>query len=278
MKWSNGIRCAACFTFDVDGPLVWRSKVSLDPKFGSPMCISMGEFGPVVGVPRILNLLRKYDIKGCFFIPGETMVEFPDVAPRIFDEGHEIGFHSYSHINPADLTYDQEREDFEKCFDLFQKVLKMRPYGYRSAGAGLSEKTWNFLDEFDFVYDSSMMGRDYPYLKKMKKNSIVLLPIHGMLDDWTHFGWNLYPPLPCQANMQNPETVYDIWKSEFDAMYDLDEGCVFTLLMHPQLSGRASRVALLERLIQHMRQFPQVRIAKPIELAQEAKRILTQSR
>jgi peptidoglycan/xylan/chitin deacetylase (PgdA/CDA1 family) len=52
----------------------------------------MGEFGPVVGVPRILNLLRKYDIKGCFFIPGETMVEFPDVAPRIFDEGHEIGF------------------------------------------------------------------------------------------------------------------------------------------------------------------------------------------
>ena len=70
MKWPNGIKVGACLTFDVDGPLIWRSKVKINPKFGNPVCVSIGEFGPAVGVPRILKLLKKYDLKGCFFIPG----------------------------------------------------------------------------------------------------------------------------------------------------------------------------------------------------------------
>jgi hypothetical protein len=44
--------------------------------------------------------------------------------------------------------------------------------------------------------------------------------------------------------------------------------------MHPQLSGRASRIKLFERLIQHIRKFPGVRTAKPIELAKEALGVL----
>jgi peptidoglycan/xylan/chitin deacetylase (PgdA/CDA1 family) len=275
MNWPNGVKVGACFTFDVDGPLIWRSKVRINPKFGNPVCVSLGEFGPVVGVPRILKLLKKYDLKACFFIPGGTIEEYPDMVKQVFDEGHEIGFHSYGHVNPADLTYEQQKEDFEKGLELFQKVFKTRPYGYRSPAADMSDSTWDLLDEFGFVYDSTMMGTDYPYIKKMKKNKIVVLPMHWMLDDWVHFGWNMYPSFPYQANIQSQEAVYEIWKGEFDGMYDLDEGCVYTLCMHPQLIGRASRIKMLERLIQHMRQFPGIRIAKPIELAREAQKVLS---
>jgi len=274
MKWPNDIRCGVCLTFDVDGPLIWRSKVRIDPKFGNPVCVSLGEFGPEVGVPRILRLLKKYDIETCFFLPGGTIEEYPDMAQQVFDEGHEIGFHSYSHVNPTALDHQQLREDFEKGLELFEKVFKTRPHGYRSPAADMDEKTWDLLDEFDFIYDSSMMGADFPYVKKMKKNSIVVLPMHWMLDDWAHFGWNMYPNFPYQGNIQSQETVYEIWKGEFDAMYELDEGCVYTLCMHPQIMGRASRIKMLERLIQHMRQFPQVWIAKPIDLAREAQKVL----
>jgi len=274
MKWPNGIKCGVCFTFDVDGPLVWRSKVKVNPKFGNPVCISLGEFGPKVGVPRILKLLKKYDIKACFFIPGDTIERYPDMVKQVCDEGHEIGFHSYIHVNPADLTYEQQKEDFEKGLELFHKVFKTQPYGYRSPAADMDDKTWEFLDKFDFVYDSSMMGADFPYLKKMKKNKIVVLPMHWMLDDWVHFGWNMYPSFPYQGNLQSQETVYEIWKAEFDGMYDLDEGCVYILCMHPQLIGRASRIKMLECLIQHIKQFSSVWIAKPIELAREVQKVL----
>ena len=136
------------------------------------------------------------------------------MAKEIFEQGHEIGFHGMKHINPADLTYDQEKEDFEKGLNLFEKTFKTRPYGYRAPAAEMSDKTWQLLDEFDFLYDSTMMGTDYPYLKKMKKNNMVVLPMHWMLDDWVHFGWNMYPSFPYQANLQSQETVYEIWKGE----------------------------------------------------------------
>jgi peptidoglycan/xylan/chitin deacetylase (PgdA/CDA1 family) len=274
MKWPNDAKVGVCFTFDVDGPLVWRSKVRVSPKFGNPVCVSIGQFGPEVAVPRILKLLKKSDIKACFFIPGGTIDEYPDMCKQVIDGGHEVGFHSYGHINPADLSYEQEKEDFEKGLELFQKVFKSRPYGYRSPAADMGDKTWQLLDEFDFVYDSTMMGTDVPYIKKMKKNSIVVLPMYWLLDDWPHFGWNMYPSFPYQANIHSQEAVYEMWKGEFDGMYGLNEGCIFVLCMHPQLIGRASRLLMLERLIQHIKQFPGAWIAKPIDLARAAQKAL----
>jgi peptidoglycan/xylan/chitin deacetylase (PgdA/CDA1 family) len=277
MKWPNGIRVGVCLTFDVDGPLIWRSKVRVNPKFGNPVCVSLGEFGPEVGVPRILKLLDKYDIKAGFFIPGGTIEEYPEMVKRVHTEGHEIGFHSYAHVNPADLSYEEQRADFEKGLDLFERTFKVRPYGYRSPAADMDEKTWDLLEEYGFVYDSTMMKTDFPYLRKGTKQNIVVLPMHWMLDDWPHFGWNMYPSFPYQANIQSQEAVYEIWKGEFDGMYQLDEGCVYALCCHPQLIGRASRILMLERLIQHIRQFPNVWIAKPIELAREAQKALSNS-
>jgi len=275
MKWENQVRLGVCLTFDVDGPLLWRSKVRTNPKFGNPVSVSLGEFGPEIGVPRILDLLKRYDLKAGFFIPGAIIEEYPDMAREIADQGHEIGFHSYGHVNPADLTYEQEKEDFEKGLEQFERTFKTRPYGYRSPAAEMSDKTWEFLDEFGFAYDSSMMGKDHPYLKKMERNSIVVLPMHWMLDDWAHFGWNMYPSFPYQGNIQSQEAVYEIWKGEFDGMYALDQGCVYTLCLHPQLIGRASRLAMLERLIRHMKETPGIKIAKPIDLATEAGNALT---
>jgi peptidoglycan/xylan/chitin deacetylase (PgdA/CDA1 family) len=274
MRWPNDIRVGVCLTFDVDGPLIWRSKVRVNPKFGNPVCVSLGEFGPEVAVPRILTLLDRYDIPACFFIPGGTIEEYPDMVKSVHERGHEIGFHSYSHVNPADLSFEDQRADFERGLDLFEKTFKARPYGYRSPAADMDDKTWELLDEFDFVYDTTMMKTDFPYIRRMKKNNIVVLPMHWMLDDWPHFGWNMYPSFPYQANIQSQEAVFEIWRGEFDGMYSLDEGCVYTLCMHPQLMGRASRLFMLERLIQHIRQFPNVWIAKPIDLARAAQQAL----
>jgi hypothetical protein len=88
-----------------------------------------------------------------------------------------------------------------------------------------------------------------------------------MLDDWVHFGWNMYSRFDYQANLESQEKVLEIWKGEFDGMYALDEGCLYNMINHARLIGRPSRILLLERIIRYIRQFPDVRIATPIELA-----------
>lgn len=55
--------------------------------------------------PRILDILKKYQIKATFFIVGENAKNYPDVVERILSEGHEIGNHTYTHdkIDPGEI-------------------------------------------------------------------------------------------------------------------------------------------------------------------------------
>lgn len=67
----------ACLTFDFDAMsgMVARGLTTPTP-------ISRGEFG-AVAVPRILELLKKYDIPSSFFIPGVMIGTYPAVCQRI---------------------------------------------------------------------------------------------------------------------------------------------------------------------------------------------------
>jgi peptidoglycan-N-acetylglucosamine deacetylase len=275
MRWPNGAKVGVCFTFDVDGPTVFWTKAQQNPQWGNSVNVSMGEFGPNVGVGRILRLLKKYDIKGAFFPPGEIIEKYPDIIQQCSDEGHEMSFHSMNHLSPRKQTYDEQKADFEKGLELFEKRFKKRPYGYRCPAGEYDDKTWEFLDMFDFEYESTMMGTDYPYIKKLKKNDIIIMPFHWSTDDWPHVGWNMYPKFDYQGNLQSQEVVYDIWKGEFDGMYALDEGCLYDLTMHPQLTGRPRMIMILERLIRYIKSFPDVWIATPIELARAARKVLS---
>jgi hypothetical protein len=50
--------------------------------------------------------------------------------------------------------------------------------------------------------------------------------------------------------MSSQNKVYEIWEAEFDGTYA--DGRFLCIVMHSQVIGRRSRMAMLERLIQHM--------------------------
>lgn len=47
--------------------------------------------------PEILKILRDYNIKATFFVVGTMVEKYPEVLKQVYDEGHVIGNHSYSH-------------------------------------------------------------------------------------------------------------------------------------------------------------------------------------
>lgn len=53
---------------------------------------------------QLLDGLTQRDAKATFFLCGYRMKEYPDIAQRIFDEGHEIGFHGYSHASMVSMS------------------------------------------------------------------------------------------------------------------------------------------------------------------------------
>jgi peptidoglycan/xylan/chitin deacetylase (PgdA/CDA1 family) len=68
-----------------------------------------------------------------------------------------------------------------------------------------------------------------------------------MLDDWEQYAF--LPDPNIGSVIESPSKVLDLWASELDAL--ADEGGLFIHTSHPFLSGRASRVATLERLAEH---------------------------
>jgi len=248
-----------CLTFDFDALSVWLAD---DPR-AIPATLSRGEYGARIAIPRILTLLAKYHLLATFFVPGHTAESFPSSIEAILDAGHEIAHHGYAHLNPSTQSPDEERRSLERGLAILERFLGSLPLGYRSPSWDFSPITLSLLVEYGFLYDSSLFGGDFqPYhprlgdrvgvqepLYRGQEVDLWEFPVSFCLDDWPHFTFGFAPP---RAGLSAPSKVYEIWAGEFDYMVEHEQNGVFTLTMHPQVIGRGHRMALLERLIQHI--------------------------
>ncbi|MQG76991.1 MAG: hypothetical protein FI703_06660 [SAR202 cluster bacterium] len=99
--WPGDTRCGVLLGFDLDGVtgLLNRDPGAVD----RPTAMSRGEFGPNVGVFRILDLLETYGVPATFFIPGFIAETNEETVVEILRRGHEIGHHGYMHEPPSHL-------------------------------------------------------------------------------------------------------------------------------------------------------------------------------
>jgi peptidoglycan-N-acetylglucosamine deacetylase len=247
-----------CLSFDFDALSVW---------FGyertTPAMLNRGEYGARVGVPRVLDLLDRHGVRATFFVPGHTVESFPRESESILERGHEIAHHSYAHVDPSQQTRDEERADLERAVVALERI-GVRPVGYRSPSADLSDATLELVEEHGFLYDSSLQTDDYtPFhprigdrvsrdepLVRGRESTLWELPLSFELDDWPHFQFSF---APYRRGLAPPSTVLEIWEGEFDWMHEHVAGGVLTVCMHPQVIGRGHRIAMLDAFVAHCR-------------------------
>ena len=243
-----------CLTFDFDAMSVWFGYDHV-----TPAMLARGEFGARVGVPRLLAFLSERELPATFFVPGHTVESFPHESAAILDAGHEIGHHSWAHVDPSGQSPDEERADMERALAALDGI-GVRPAGYRSPSADMSQLTLTLLEEHGFAYDSSLMADDYvPYrprigdrvardepLQRGREAALWEIPMSFELDDWPHFQFNFDPP---RHGLAAPSGVLEIWRGDLEWMHANVDGGVMTVCMHPQVIGRAHRMAMLDRFV-----------------------------
>ena len=248
VAWPGGARAAASFSFDVDAEsaVLHAAPSSAD----RPGVMSHQSYGPLVGVPRILDLLERHGVVSTFFVPGYTAERYPGVVRDIVAAGHEIAHHGYLHETLEGVDRATEAAYLDRGLEALERVAGVRPVGYR---APMWEPTWataELLAERGFLYDSSLMDADHPYELATPGvadvASIVEVPIHWALDDWEQYCF--VPGVSDQLPIESPAKVRELWALELDAMRDVG-GC-FTLTNHPFLTGRPSRARALEQVVE----------------------------
>ena len=256
--WPGNSRCVVMLTFDLDGV---SALLNRDPSAAKrPSELSKAEFGPSVGVFRIMDFLDKYDLPASFFVPGYTAERNEDTVLEITRRGHEVGHHGYMHEPPATLEPEQEAEVLDRGIQILESITGQRPLGYRSPSLSPSQRTLGLLAERGFVYDSSLTADDAPYIVDTPSGRIVEIP-----NDWAQGDAHYYAFNRGSGTMNTPQDVYKAWKLEFDGAYEY--GSALTLNMHPQVTGRLAKMMVLERLVTYIRSHPDVEFMRCIDVA-----------
>jgi peptidoglycan/xylan/chitin deacetylase (PgdA/CDA1 family) len=247
----------------------------------SPGDISRGLFAGEVGVPRVLELFRRAGIRQTFFWPGHSVETFPEQFDACVAAGHEIGVHGYSHENPIAMSRQQESDVLDHCIELIGSRSGTRPTGYVAPWWEFSEITNELVLDRGLKYDHSLMHDDFtPYyvrvgdswtkidlsadaaewmkpLHRGEETDLVELPANWYLDD--------LPPMmfvkgsPNSHGFVNPRDIEQLWRDQFDWAYRELDHAVFTMTIHPDVSGRPQVLLMHERLIEYINSHEGVR-------------------
>ena len=236
-----------------------------------PVKFSHGEFGPRVGVPRILELLEHESIPATWFVPGHTLVTFPASIEAILAGGHELATHGWYHEDFSELGAEQQRAILDRSVEAITAVAGVRPSGHRAPYWALGPRTLEVVEEAGFTYDSSLMDDDYR-LHRVRhgdhhavaggttfgtEGALVEVPIYWGLDDWP-----MFEPAPGRDGLSAPSRVLEIWTAELRYAYEHAPGGLLTITMHPECIGRGHRMAMLEAFIDEARALPGVAFSR----------------
>ena len=272
-SWPNGARVAVVLTFSV-------TNTSNNFARGDSAVVQLtgGEFGALVGLPRVLDVLDRQNVPATFFIPATAAIVDPQMIPEIArrkpdasaqGRRHEIGVMGWSDENP--LAIDNAGEEgwlLTRATGYLTKVTGRKPVGARGPSSVQSLHTMGLLKQAGFEYDSTLMAMDEPYevLLNGQPSGIVELPVSRILDDYPTLSAPRFGP----STLPSPELVFESFRDDFDGAYQ--EGTLFLLTLHPQFVGMRSRIGYLEDLITYIKSQPNVWFATAEEAARYVKR------
>jgi peptidoglycan/xylan/chitin deacetylase (PgdA/CDA1 family) len=246
-------RLTVALTFDHDA--ISDSVRRGDP----PVKFSHAEFGPRVGLPRIIALLERERIAATWFVPGHSLETFADNTQAILGGGHELACHGWFHEDFSELPGEEQAAVLGRSVEAVRRVSGAPPRGFRAPYWALGRESLDLVVEAGFQYDSSLMADDYrPYRVRQNdahsveqgttfgtEGPLIEVPVYWTLDDWPLFE----PGDNGRDGMRPQSQVLEIWLAELRYAHANAPGGLLTVTMHPECIGRGHRMAMLEQFI-----------------------------
>jgi len=119
--------------------VVWRV-----PKGGGRVALTFDDGPDPVYTPQVLDILRRFNARACFFVLGEKARAYPELVARIHNEGHEVASHGYRHRFPWLLGPRATAREVQEANDIITRITGRQPRLYRPP--------WGLFNIFSFFY------------------------------------------------------------------------------------------------------------------------------
>jgi peptidoglycan/xylan/chitin deacetylase (PgdA/CDA1 family) len=263
--WPNGNRLAVSFSlmFEAGGqPISGAGGVIPDPiEKGVPDLPTNAffQYGVYEGVPRILDLMDKHQVRLSSFMIGRAVDKAPDLAREIVRRGHEAAAHGRTWENSYYLKPDEERRFIQDSVESIERATGQRPVGWNAYWMRNSVHTLDTLQSLGFRYHIDEPSRDEPFIVRLKGGDFATVPYTFHMNDIVSFpfqGWSA--------------AAYEqALRDEFDQLYE--EGAhrrrMMVVSLHDRISGHAARVRALDRFLAYARSKPGVWFARKKDIA-----------
>jgi peptidoglycan-N-acetylglucosamine deacetylase len=262
IQWPNGAKCAVAITFDMDADSILHLEYP-DNSIDKISALSMLRYGPEVAIPRILDTYKQFDIQQTFFVPAWCIENYSSTVKAMVDSGHEVAHHGYIHEFPGSLSREEEQYWLKYGIKTIENATGQRPKGWRAPYYDFSGHSADLLIEEGFLYDSSLMGDDIPYILKTNQGELIEFPCHNGMDDWPQYA--NYTDFKYEMPIKAPSKGIEIFREEFDAMYKY--GGLWVSVWHPFVTGRLANWDKITDLIGYMKDKGDVWFAKMEDIA-----------
>lgn len=117
----------------------WLSMIKARPQDGEKWAVLTFDDGPSANyTPAVLDILKDEGVHAVFFVIGSQAEARPELLTRIADEGHEIGNHTYSHLNPALASYEELVNEIRRTSEIVKQATGSPTVWFRPPGGSIS--------------------------------------------------------------------------------------------------------------------------------------------
>ncbi|WP_282939419.1 polysaccharide deacetylase [Paenibacillus sp. RC67] len=128
------------------GKTIWKDKEYVSPE--QPTVYLTFDDGPSPLTGKVLDILKKEDVKATFFVLGGEAKSHPELVRRAVEEGHAIGNHTYNHVYKELYSgFETFWNQIQKTEDILDEQVGIRPRLVRAPGG-----TYSNFDAFYFYY------------------------------------------------------------------------------------------------------------------------------
>ncbi|KAK4689462.1 allantoinase, partial [Tremellales sp. Uapishka_1] len=236
------------------------------------MAESQYEYGPRVGVPRLIEMFKRHDLPVTWNMYTLALEKSPYWCKAIVDSGAEITLGGKRWIDYMNVEPEEEDKMIRESIDQLHTLTgdKTLPSGWftdRRSNASIKLYAQAMADKgLPLLYSSDSCSDDLPFWTsspvKGQENGLLMMPFSYDVSD---LKFNLKGKGP-----SSPKDYFEHLMDTFECLYEEGiegEPKMMTVILHPHIIGRAARMWYLERFLEHIKTVPGVWVARRDDIA-----------
>jgi peptidoglycan/xylan/chitin deacetylase (PgdA/CDA1 family) len=219
-------------------------------------------YGYREGIPRMLDLWDRYNVKVTSHMIGDAVRRNPQLAKEIVARGHEAAAHGPRWSSQYAMSRPEEHQFIMEATSSVEEVTGQRPVGYNCNWLRRSPNTLSLLQELGYIYHIDDVSRDEPFIEQVDGKDFTVVPYTLRNNDI----------LLVEGRNYSPGKFLDQIKLDFDQLYE-EAGSrrrMMSVSAHDRISGSPQMVRVWEEFLRYAKSHSDVSFQRKDEIARYA--------